>query len=156
MSLICGTLTWLRDHEQNKKHQLENQLQACLDKASHHDNEKQNQNEPAWFTLAKKNISHSANINKIKEELKKIQLNEERIEKLKNRAKKITLSGSTKDLKSSSTNVEMYDKLNKMVIEDDDLLIGDGPSSDLDETFEEELGDEMVSILRSLFEYIPY
>lgn len=95
----------------------------------------------SWFTVAKRNVSQSQSKLKIKEELKKLQLKEERISKLKERAKK---NLELQECKGSDFG--RPPKLDKVDGMDDELLIEDYGDNDIDESVEEPC-EEMVTYL---------
>ena len=142
MSLICGSLTWLEDHEQNEKVKLEQDLKV-LDQASEKEVPSNNttNNEPTWFTAAKKIISNSQKRDKIKEELKRIHQQEEKIQKLKERVK---MNSAKTDNSSNLPTIERKMKRSQNVEEPDeqDVLIDDIESDE--ESVIEEPCEEMV------------
>lgn len=84
MSLICGALTWLENHEKQKKSLLEEELNALNEKALACEGTSGcPTNEPSWFTFAKQNVSNDQRKSKIKEELNKIYQQQEKIQNLK-------------------------------------------------------------------------
>lgn len=146
LSLICGTLTWLEDHDQNVKNQLEKELNV-LNETLRDDAKKFDSStsapEPAWFTVAKKTASESLSRNKIKEELKKLSLKEERINKLKERAKQKL---EPQELKALDTEFGRQHKFNKVNDTEDELLIEDYEDNEMDESVEEPC-EEMVTYI---------
>lgn len=99
MSLICGSLSWLEDHETRKKSDLEEEF-LKLSLESDEDVEEKKKNEPNWFAAATKNLAVTQRRRAIKEELDSIFLHEEKIRKLKERARLIK---SSKHIKNDSS-----------------------------------------------------
>ncbi len=147
MSLICGSLTWLQEHEQNEKLKLEEEL-VVLNKAVEHEKpciHSSGNNEPTWFTAAKKNVSISQKRNQIKEELNKINKQEEKIQKIKERVKVNSIkskSGNSLSLEPHTTQSNIKRLENADVDSDEDVLIDD-IESDEDSVVEEPC-EEMV------------
>ena len=142
MSLICGSLTWLEDHEQNEKVKLEQDLKV-LDQASEKEVPSNNttNSEPTWFTAAKKIISNSQKRDKIKEELKRIHQQEEKIQKLKERVK---MNSAKTDNSSNLPTIEQKMKRSQNVEEPDEQdVLSDDIESD-EESVIEEPCEEMV------------
>lgn len=147
--MICGSLTWLADHEHFQKSQLEEKLK-CLsedvkddDPANKHSSDAQV--EPTWFTLATKNIAISRKQNEIKSELDKIHQQEERIQKLKQRMKNMPTPSMTNLISGNATldtNSKKYQRSDSTADEDDNILIKDRESDE--ESVIEESCEEMV------------
>ncbi|XP_046462730.1 ATP-dependent DNA helicase DDX11-like [Daphnia pulex] len=157
LSLICGALTWLADHECHQKSQLEEKLKI-LSKGVEDENPALKQAtdaqvEPTWFTLAKKNVAISHEQNEIKSELKKINQREERIQKLKQRVQNMstsTMNHLVPDSQSSKTNSKKSQISDSTDVEDDNVLIGD-IESDGEEPVEESQAEEMFEGTKIIF-----
>lgn len=146
MSLICGSLTWLEHHETEKKAQIEKELDQ-LNLSADPEDKPINPDEPSWFSEAKKNVAANRRKNELKEELKKIIIYEEKITKLRERAKVIKHSLSSTE-NSFEQKLEFTKNKGKkkgfdIAQEDEDVLISDVKSDDEDSNIEE-LSEEMV------------
>lgn len=148
LSIICGSLTWLLDHEKKEKLELEKELEVLL--KSEDDTEqgkKKNINlpepaplsiggEPNWFLMGKAKLTRNHKISTVKEKLNLINCREERIRALVERAKiKISKSAGSKCTKhtqsfnNSSTPVEddvLLDEDWDAVLEEKEFLNGQG------------------------------
>ncbi|XP_027218819.2 ATP-dependent DNA helicase DDX11 isoform X1 [Penaeus vannamei] len=84
LSLICGALTWLRDHNTHYKAELQRKIEegsAAVD-----------DNDPDWFSAATKRIEEQGEVRKYREELLALQKQEERVKALKERRQVIKRS----------------------------------------------------------------
>lgn len=137
MSLICGTLSWLTDHDQHKKLQLEQKLNILKKADELEVTSKPSANElgePRWFTLATKNVRNSHEQRRIMSELNKILQQEERIKKLKQRVQNISsnaLNQSESELHVFAANTKKYQTSELVTLEDDDMLIKDDSDEEL-------------------------
>jgi hydroxylamine reductase (hybrid-cluster protein) len=140
-------LTWLEEHESQKKSQLEEELKNLNQSNESANSNTRSSGEPSWFTAAKMNVANTQKINQIKQELAKITLKEDKIRKLHERAKVIKKKLTT-DRKKSETKVD-FSKKGKEVQENkdpDDQFLIDDPTTDSDSEIEEEV-EEMVMCL---------
>lgn len=103
--------------------------------------------EPSWFSEAKKNVTVNRRRNELKEELNKILRHEEKISKLRERAKvvkhSLTSPGTDFEKKIEPHKVRNESKKIDAVQEDEDILIGEVKSDDEDSDVEEPC-EEMV------------
>ncbi|XP_057367089.1 putative ATP-dependent RNA helicase DDX11-like protein 8 isoform X2 [Daphnia carinata] len=152
LSLICGTLTWLTDHDQHKKFQLEKQLDILKKAAELEETSNPTTNElgePRWFTLATKNVRNSHEQQQIMAELNKILQKEERIQKLKQRVQNIfsnALNHSELKFNVFAANAKKHLTSELVTLEDDDVLITDDSDEELpvEEPYEETLDDTKI------------
>ncbi|XP_032780597.2 ATP-dependent DNA helicase DDX11 isoform X1 [Daphnia magna] len=152
LSLICGTLSWLTDHDQHKKLQLEQKLNILKKADELEVTSKPSANElgePRWFTLATKNVRNSHEQRRIMSELNKILWQEERIKKLKQRVQNISsnaLNNSESELHVFAANTKKYQTSELVTLEDDDMLIKDDSDEELpvEEPCEEMLDDTKI------------
>ena len=100
-------------------------------------NDQSKSNEPSWFTLAKENIANEKQQCLIKKELETIQKEEEKVIKLRERAKAVKMSKENKvenqkpaSWKELPCNKNLEDL--KMDVEEDELLIREFESDQSD------------------------
>ncbi|KAK7084367.1 DEAD H (Asp-Glu-Ala-Asp His) box helicase 11 [Halocaridina rubra] len=85
LSLICGALTWLREHNKHHKSELQRRIKEFEESGT-------DDNDPDWFSAATKKREEREEVMKHKEELRILEKQEERVSSLKSRRKVIKTS----------------------------------------------------------------
>ena len=138
----------MEDHEKNKKRQCEQDLKE-LGSTKIEDEGEENSSEPSWFTAAKKRAVANRKISELKVELNKIEQKEERIKKLRERAKvvKHSLKSDRGRGRSSDVPKKTFKPMSEEEEKNDDYLLLDDPRSDGESDPETEDCEEMVLLV---------
>ncbi|XP_068203428.1 ATP-dependent DNA helicase DDX11 isoform X2 [Palaemon carinicauda] len=89
LSIICGALTWLRDHNEHLKAELLKKIKEG-EKAAADDSD------PDWFSAAAKKQEGQEEVRRCREDLKKLEKQEERVSDMKQRRHRVKKSNFQK------------------------------------------------------------
>ncbi|KAK9511713.1 hypothetical protein O3M35_000321 [Rhynocoris fuscipes] len=131
LSIICGALTWLRNHEEREVKILEDALKDIKLNTEPSDD---------WFSEQIKAIAVDSTVKKIKKQLEKVQIRNDSIKEMRKRAKEKVKEKIIPNSKQNSTNKEdtnNYDEFDDLLEEFCDNLDED-PQKDVSEEEEDE------------------
>ncbi|XP_044729931.1 ATP-dependent DNA helicase DDX11 [Chrysoperla carnea] len=155
MSLICGSLTWLRDHELRKQQELIDKIKEI------NQNKNKLDSEDDWISSQSEAILKSKERDKLQLELDKINKYEEKIENIK---KNVNVKKEKKHWSKKQT--ENILKMEEIVEDDLDLILEDNvlrsndenspPVSDCDENEDEYAPTKIIFCSRTHSQLAQY